>query len=102
MASYSLVFQPAVHKDLRRLPKRAIARVMARIEGLAINPLPPRVVRLSETERLYRLRVGDYRIVYEVDAEASPASPGCVPCDLRTGGAIVGLSRLKRERAGAG
>ena len=70
MASYSVVFQPSVHKDLRRLPQAVVARVMTRIEGLAADPLPPRVVKLSDAERLYRIRVGDYRIVYEVDAEA--------------------------------
>lgn len=70
MDSFEIVFQPSVHKDLRRLPKTAISRVMARIEGLAADPLPSRVVKLSDAERLYRIRVGDYRIVYEVDAEA--------------------------------
>lgn len=70
MDSFEIVFKPAVHKDLRRLPKAAIARIMARIESLAVDPLPPRVVKLSNAERLYRIRVGDYRIVYEVDAEA--------------------------------
>jgi mRNA interferase RelE/StbE len=70
MDSFEIVFQPSVHKDLRRLPKTAIARVMARIESLAADPLPPRVVKLSDAERLYRIRVGEYRIVYEVDTEA--------------------------------
>jgi mRNA interferase RelE/StbE len=70
MDSFEIVFQSSVHKDLRRLPKSAIARVMARIEGLAADPLPPRVVKLSDAERLYRIRVGDYRVVYELDTEA--------------------------------
>jgi mRNA interferase RelE/StbE len=70
MDSFEIVSQPTVHKDLRRLPKTALARVMARIEGLASDPLPRQVVKLSDAERLYRIRVGDYRIVYEVDAEA--------------------------------
>jgi mRNA interferase RelE/StbE len=43
---------------------------MSQIERLAADPLPSQVVKLSGAERLYRIRVGDYRIVYEVDAEA--------------------------------
>ena len=53
----------------RRLPKAAIARVITRIDSLATDPLPPRVVKVSSAERLYRIRVGDYRIVYELDPE---------------------------------
>jgi mRNA interferase RelE/StbE len=52
------------------LHKTASARVMARIEGLASDPLPSRVVKLSDAGGLYRIREGEYRIVYEVDAEA--------------------------------
>jgi mRNA interferase RelE/StbE len=70
MDSFEIVFQLSVHKDLRRLPKTSVARVMSRIEGLATDPLPLGVVKLSDTGRLYRIRVGDYRIVYELDADA--------------------------------
>lgn len=70
MASYSITFKPSVEKDLRRLPKSAVARVMERIEKLKDEPFPHQVVKLSGAERLYRIRVGDYRIVYEVDTEA--------------------------------
>ncbi len=70
MDSFEIVFRPSVHKDLRRLPKTVIARIVARIESLTDDPLPPRVVKLSNAERLYRIRVGDYRLVYEVDTDA--------------------------------
>ena len=43
---------------------------MKRIEGLRTDPFPRQAVKLSGTERLYRIRVGDYRIVYEVDTQA--------------------------------
>ena len=70
MASYNITFKPSVEKDLRPLPKSVVARVMERIEKLKDEPFPQQVVKLSGTERLYRIRVGDYRIVYEVDTEA--------------------------------
>lgn len=70
MESYSINFKPSVEKDLRALPKSVASRVMERIERLRANPLPQQALKLSDAERLYRLRVGDYRIVYEVDTQA--------------------------------
>jgi mRNA interferase RelE/StbE len=71
MASYSVVLKPSVEKDLRALPRAALARVMQRIDELKSNPTPRQSVKLTGAERLYRLRVGDYRIIYEVNVEAS-------------------------------
>ena len=70
MDSYSVNFKPSVQKDLRPLPEALVARVMEPIEGLKTDPFPRQAIKLSGTERLYRLRVGDYRIVYEVDTQA--------------------------------
>jgi mRNA interferase RelE/StbE len=69
MASYELIFKPSVHKDLRSLPKSLVARVLQRIEQLQDDPFPRQASRLSGTEQLYRIRVGEYRIVYGVDKE---------------------------------
>ena len=70
MASYSIVFKPSVEKDVRALPPSVIARLMKKIEALKNNPYPRQSIKLASTERLYRLRVGDYRIVYGVDDKA--------------------------------
>ena len=70
MGSYSIDYKPSVEKDLRRLPKQLVSRVFERIEGLQSEPFPRQAIKLSGTERLYRIRVGDYRIVYEVDTQA--------------------------------
>ena len=70
MASYNIDFKPSVHKDFRRLPKSVVKRVMKRIEKLRDEPLPRGVEGLEGAKRLYRIRVGDYRIVYEVDTQA--------------------------------
>ena len=43
---------------------------MTQIEGLESTPIPKNSVKLSNAERFYRIRVGDYRIVYEVDHDA--------------------------------
>jgi mRNA interferase RelE/StbE len=70
MASYSIVLKPSVEKDLRSLPKSVIPRVVRQIEALKENPFQRQSVKLAGAERLYRIRVGNYRVVYAVDKEA--------------------------------
>ena len=70
MGPYKLVFKPSVEKDLRNLPKTVVERVVKKIEGLPGQPSPPGCVRLEGAERLCRIRIGDYRVVYEVDRTA--------------------------------
>ena len=70
MASYEVIPKPSVEKDLRSLPKSAIGRVLKRMKGLGDEPLPRGVDKLEGGEGLYRVRVGDYRIIYGVDRNA--------------------------------
>jgi mRNA interferase RelE/StbE len=70
MGSYSVRFKPSVQRDLRNLPKGIVSRVVSRIESLRENPFPPGFAKLASTEKMYRLRIGAYRIVYEVDSKA--------------------------------
>jgi mRNA interferase RelE/StbE len=70
MASYDILFKPSVRKDLRALPSSLVAQMIERIESLKDEPLPRSALKLSGSERLYRIRVRDYRIVYEVDNSA--------------------------------
>lgn len=69
MASYSVSLKRSVLKDLEPLPALDRARIMERIGALADDPRPHGREKLSALER-YRVRVGDYRIVYAIeDAE---------------------------------
>lgn len=68
-ASYSVVIKRSAERELRKIPKQDLRRVVARIQGLTREPHPPGCERLSGQER-YRVRQGDYRIVYAVDDEA--------------------------------
>jgi mRNA interferase RelE/StbE len=70
MASYDIIFKPSVEKDLRVLPRPVITRVMQRIEALRNDPFPRQSSKLTGAEQLYRMRVGDYRVIYGVDTEA--------------------------------
>ncbi|MEW6572139.1 MAG: type II toxin-antitoxin system RelE/ParE family toxin [Bacillota bacterium] len=69
MELYSIYLKPSAEKDLRRLPKPVIARVLALIEGLQSEPFPRKAAKLTGTERLYRVRAGDYRLIYGVDTD---------------------------------
>ena len=66
--SYSLVIKKSAERELRALPKPDVRRIAERIRGLAHNPRPPGNEKLSGQDR-YRIRQGDYRIVYAVDDE---------------------------------
>ena len=59
MASYKVILKPSVEKDLRALPPSLVARVFGHIEALQEEPFPRGVRKLSATDGLYRIRVGD-------------------------------------------
>jgi mRNA interferase RelE/StbE len=55
--------------DLKRIDKQYIPRILEAIESLAENPFPVQSKKLKGSESSYRLRVGDYRVIYQVDQE---------------------------------
>jgi mRNA interferase RelE/StbE len=67
MAAYNVVPKPSVEKDVRLLPKAMLTRVMKAIESLGNDPFPRKTAKLEGSEALFRIRVGDYRIIYEVN-----------------------------------
>lgn len=66
MAAYTIDFKASIEKDLRKVPKDRLSDILEKIEELAEIPLPSDSRKLSGAEHLYRVRVGDYRIIYEV------------------------------------
>ena len=66
MESYSLQWRNSTRKDIRSLPRQEVARIVAAVAQLASDPMPHGSQKLSGSERTYRIRVGDYRVVYEV------------------------------------
>ena len=70
MASFNLQWRTSTKKDLRRIPPDAISRIVAEVAKLADEPLPRGSEKLTGSERTYRIRVGDYRIVYELLRDA--------------------------------
>jgi mRNA interferase RelE/StbE len=70
MADYSVTFARSARKELEKLPSSIAQRIIARIEALVINPRTTRSVKLQGNRNLWRIRVGDYRVVYHVDDAA--------------------------------
>lgn len=66
MASYSVQIRRSAAKELRALPAGARRALVARIRKLAREPRPRGVEKLKGFEDVYRVRVGTYRIVYEI------------------------------------
>ncbi len=65
MARYETFLKRSAAKELARIPRADLKRIVARIRSLAKDPRPPGSEKLSAQER-YRLRQDDYRIVYSV------------------------------------
>ena len=68
MASYSIEIKRSAAKELTQLPPKDRGRIIARIQALADDPRPVGAEKLSGQDR-YRVRQGDYRILYEIEDE---------------------------------
>lgn len=79
---YRLVLKPGARRDLDALPADVFARVDTRILVLADDPRPRGSVKMRGTRNGYRIRIGDYRVLYEVDDKAH----------------VVTVARLKHRR----
>ena len=66
MASYRLLIKAAAAKELEATPKRDRERLAARIKSLAATPRPRGSEKLSGEEK-YRIRQGDYRVLYLIE-----------------------------------
>lgn len=65
MASYNVLFANSVRKDFRKIPKKDGDRILREIHGLSNEPFPLNSKKLTG-EELYRIRIGVYRVLYEV------------------------------------
>lgn len=65
--SYEIIFKPSVEKSFSKLPKDLQIKIVNAIEQLSINPRPQKVKKLKSMLKLYRIRVGYYRVVYSIE-----------------------------------
>ena len=64
---YEVVLSPKAEKQLDELPTPLRRRITEAVEGLESKPRPHGVKKLTGAENLWRIRVGDYRIVYTIE-----------------------------------
>ena len=64
--SYSVIIKLSAQKQIEKLPAVYITKIKTAIMSLANNPRPQGCVKLTGSENIFRVRVGVYRIVYEV------------------------------------
>jgi mRNA interferase RelE/StbE len=65
MEFYKVIFTKSVKKDFRKIPKLEVSKILNEIEELAKNPRSSKTKKLKG-EKLYRLRVGNYRVIYDI------------------------------------
>jgi mRNA interferase RelE/StbE len=66
MASYKIEWKQSAKKEIRKLDKTVIPKILEAVAVLAENPRPRGSKKLRETEHTYRIRVGDYRVIYSI------------------------------------
>jgi mRNA interferase RelE/StbE len=67
--AYEVVIQESASKALRKLDEQVRRRVAAAVDALADDPRPPGIKAVAGEHGSYRIRVGDWRVLYEVDDE---------------------------------
>ena len=67
MAAYRVEVVRSAYRDLDKLNPQVGNRIIVAIRSLALEPRPRQCTKLSGSESSYRLRVGDYRVLFEVD-----------------------------------
>ncbi len=67
--AYTIKFRPSVEKDLRTLPRKELIRIKSKIEALAEDLPEPVITKMKGNNSFHKIRVGDYRIIYEIHAD---------------------------------
>ena len=68
MGRYSIELVRSIRKDLRRIARKEVPKILKAIQSLADNPRPASSKKLTN-EELYRIRIGNYRLLYEINDE---------------------------------
>lgn len=65
---YKVIFKESVKKELGRLQAKIVSRIFPHIENLSADPRPPGSKKLKGKDgNFYRIRIGDYRVIYFID-----------------------------------
>jgi mRNA interferase RelE/StbE len=69
MSAYTIELTRSAEKELDALPKKILARIAEKLDEFEENPRPIGYIQLKGSDKLFRVRVGDYRIIYAIDDE---------------------------------
>lgn len=67
MTEYAITLARSARRELEAMERSSAQRILAKIEKLATEPRPTACRKLQGRSGLWRLRVGDYRVIYSVD-----------------------------------
>ena len=68
MASYQIKWKNSAKKELKSLAKEMIPKIIKTVESLAENPYPTGIKKMVGSNNTYRIRVGEYRIIYNIES----------------------------------
>jgi mRNA interferase RelE/StbE len=68
MTSYRIQWKRSAKKELKKLDKQIIPRILQAIENLAEDPWQLESKKLVGSDTIYRIRVGDYRVIYSIES----------------------------------
>ncbi|MCH7623835.1 MAG: type II toxin-antitoxin system RelE/ParE family toxin [Nitrospinae bacterium] len=69
MASFKIEWKKSAEGDLLKLDRQVIKRIIESIDFLSGDPFPKKNKKLRGSTSSYRMRIGDYRIIYQVDTD---------------------------------
>jgi len=67
MDSFKIAWKVSSEHDIRKIDRQFIPRILNEIASLAENPFPGQAKKLQDSESSYRLRIGNYRVIYQVN-----------------------------------
>jgi len=66
MNNYDIIFTRSARKEIESFDNKTIQKILPKIESLAIKPRPVNCLKLQGEENLWRIRIGDYRVIYSI------------------------------------
>jgi len=78
MDYYKIKFKNSVEKDIRKIPKKYISQIVKKIKLLSSNPYGKGVTKLVGTEHTFRMKAGNYRIIYQINEDEKQIIVYCI------------------------
>ena len=67
MASFEIQWKSSAKKELRKIDNKEIVKILNEIEKLSLDPYPTNHKKLLGTEHIYRIKIGNYRVIYSIE-----------------------------------